>query len=181
MGKYVSNKKDMRFQSQDALIAVQRVIEDADLALHDKSRKMKDSPISEAVAGAVGVGLGAGIGFAGLYMGGVAGLSAAGITSGLAAAGALIGGGMVAGIAVLAAPAIILGGIGISLSSHIRNTRLREAKELVYKNAIAKQTAIVKALKEETDADKSRIEYLNGLNILLISAIKDLQHDLGIL
>lgn len=30
------------------------------------------------------------------------------------------------------------------------------------------------------DADKERIEYLNGLNILLQSAIKDLQHDLGI-
>ena len=181
MRKYVSSKKDMRFQSQDALNAVQRVIEDADLALHDKSRKMKDSPIGEALAGAVGVGLGAGIGFAGLYLGGsVVGLSAAGITSGLAAAGGLVGGGMVAGIGVLAAPAVILGGIGVGTASHIRNKRLREAKELVYKNAIAKQTAIVKALKEETDADKERIEYLNGLNILLQSAIKDLQHDLGI-
>ncbi len=181
MAKYVSSKKDMRFQSQDALNAVQRVIEDADLALHDKSRKMKDSPIGEALAGAVGVGLGAGIGFAGLYLGGsVVGLSAAGITSGLAAAGGLVGGGMVAGIGVLAAPAVILGGIGVGAASHIRNKRLREAKELVYKNAIAKQTAIVKALKEETDADKERIEYLNGLNILLQSAIKDLQHDLGI-
>ena len=181
MGKYVSSKKDMRFQSQDALNAVQRVIEDADLALHDKSRKMKDSPIGEALAGAVGVGLGAGIGFAGFYLGGsVVGLSAAGITSGLAAAGGLVGGGMVAGIGVLAAPAVILGGIGVGTASHIRNKRLREAKELVYKNAIAKQTAIVKALKEETDADKERIEYLNGLNILLQSAIKDLQHDLGI-
>lgn len=87
---------------------------------------------------------------------------------------------MVAGIGVLAAPAVILGGIGVGTASHIRNKRLREAKELVYKNAIAKQTAIVKALKEETDADKERIEYLNGLNILLQSAIKDLQHDLGI-
>ena len=181
MGKYVSSKKDMKFQSQDALNAVERVIEDADSALHDKSRKMKDSPIGEALAGAVGVGVGAGIGFAGLYLGGtVAGLSAAGITSGLAAAGGLVGGGMVAGIGVLAAPAVVLGGIGVGAASHIRNQRLREAKELVYNNAVAKQTAIVKALKEETDADKERIEYLNGLNILLQSAIKDLQHDLGI-
>lgn len=52
--------------------------------------------------------------------------------------------------------------------------------ELVYKNAIAKQNAILKALKEESNADKERIEYLNGLNILLQSAIKDLKHDLGI-
>ena len=134
-----------------------------------------------ALAGAVGVGVGAGIGFAGLYLGGsVVGLSAAGITSGLAAAGGLIGGGMVAGIAVLAAPAVALGGISMGVASHVRNKKLREAKELIYKNAIAKQTAIVKALKQETDADKERIDYLNGLNILLQAAIKDLKHDLGI-
>lgn len=181
MGEYIKNKKDMKFQSQDALKTVQSVIDDADKALNDKSRRMSDSPIGEALAGAVGVGVGAGIGFAGLYLGGsVAGLSAAGITSGLAAAGALVGGGMVAGIAVLAAPAVALGGIGMGVASHVRNKKLREAKELIYKNAIAKQTAIVKALKQETDADKERIDYLNGLNILLQAAIKDLKHDLGI-
>lgn len=59
-------------------------------------------------------------------------------------------------------------------------TRDSESKELLYKNAIAKQTAVLKALKEESDADKERIEYLNGLNILLQEAIKDLKHDLGI-
>ena len=45
---------------------------------------------------------------------------------------------------------------------------------------LQKQTAIIKALKEEKDADKQRIEYLNGLNVLLQAAIKDLQYDLGI-
>ena len=171
----------MKFQSQDALKTVQAVIDDADAALKDKSRRIEDSPIGEAVAGAVGVGIGAGIGFAGLYLGGsVVGLSAAGITSGLAAAGGLIGGGMVAGIAVLAAPAVVLGGAGIGVASHIKNKKLREAKELIYKNALAKQNAILKALKEESNDDKERIKYLNGLNILLQSAIKDLQYDLGI-
>ncbi len=180
MGEYITKKKDMKFQSQDALKTVQSVIDDADKALNDTSRKMSDSPIGEALAGAVGVGVGAGIGFAGLYLGGVTGLSAAGITSGLAAAGSLIGGGMVAGIGVLAAPAVALGGAGIGVASHIKNKKLREAKELVYKNAIAKQTAIVKALSQETDADKERIDYLNGLNTLLKAAIEDLRHDLGV-
>lgn len=181
MGEYITNKKDMKFQSQDALKTVQAVIDDADKALKDKSRRMEDSPIGETIAGAVGVGIGASIGFASLYFGGsVVGLSAAGITSGLAAAGGLIGGGMVAGIAVLTAPAIVLGGVGIGAASHVKNKKLREAKELVYKNALAKQTAIIKALKDEADADKERIDYLNGLNILLQAAIKDLQHDLGV-
>lgn len=181
MSGYVKSKKDMKFQNQEALKTVQRVIDDADLALNDKSRRMSDSPLSEALAGAVGVGVGAGIGFAALYLGGsVVGLSAAGITSGLAAAGALIGGGMTAGIAVLAAPAVALGGAAMGIASHNKNKKLREAKELVYKNAMAKQTAIVKALKAESDADKERIDYLNGLNIMLKAAIKDLQEDLGI-
>ena len=181
MGNYVTNKKDMKFQSQDALKTVQSVIDEADKALNDKSRKMTDSPIGEALAGAVGVGTGAAIGFAKLYLGGkVVGLSAAGITSGLAAAGSMIGGGMVAGIAVLAAPAVVLGGIGMGAASQINKKRLREAKQLVYKNAIAKQTAILKALREESNADKSRIEYLTGLNIMLQAAIRDLQHDLGV-
>lgn len=181
MGEYIKKKKEMKFQSQDALKTVQSVIDDADKALKDKSRRMKDSPIGEVVAGAIGVGVGAGIGFAGLYLGGsVVGLSGAGIMSGLAAAGGLIGGGAVAGIAVLAAPAVILGGAGIGVASHVKNQKLREAKELIYKNALAKQTAIIKALEEEKDADKERIDYLNGLNILLKSAIKDLKHDLGI-
>ena len=43
-----------------------------------------------------------------MYKRQVVGLSAAGITSGLAAAGALVGGGMAAGVAVLAAPVLSL-------------------------------------------------------------------------
>lgn len=180
MGEYVTKKKNMKYQSHDALKTVQSIIDDTDKALKDKSRGMKDSPLGEAVAGAIGVSAGAGIGFAGLYFGGTVGLSGSGIMSGLAAAGHIIGGGAVAGIGVLAAPAVILGGAGIGIASHIKNKKLREAKELVYKNALAKQTAILKALKEEQNADKERIEYLNGLNVLLQAAIKDLQHDLGI-
>ena len=181
MGEYVSSKKEMKFQSQDALKTVQSVIDDADKALNDKSRRIEDSPIGEVIVGTIGVGAGAGIGFAGLYLGGsVVGLSAAGITSGLAAAGGLIGGGMAAGIAVLAAPAVVLGGAGLGIASHMKNKKLREAKSLIYKNAIAKQTAILKALSEEKNADKDRIDYLTGLNVLLQAAIKDLQYDLGV-
>lgn len=81
MGDYITKKSDMKFRSMDALKTVQSVIDDADAVLKDKSRKIKDSPIGEAAAGAVGVG--AGIGFVGLYFGGtVTGLSAAGITVG---------------------------------------------------------------------------------------------------
>lgn len=82
-------------------------------------------------------------------MGGITGLSASGITSGLAAAGTFFGGGMVAGIAVLAAPAVILGGAGVGVASHRKHKRLHENKELLYKKALAKQKAILKELKKE--------------------------------
>lgn len=181
MSGYVKSKKDMKFQSQDALKTVQTVLDEVSVALDDKKRTIAQSAIPEVLAGALGAGAGGAISFAALYLGGsVIGLSAAGITSGLAAAGALIGGGMAAGVAVLAAPAAILGAAGVGAASHIKNKKLREAKVLCYKEAVKKQTAIIKALKEETNADKERIDYLNSLNILLQSAIRDLKHDLGI-
>ena len=60
-----------------------------------------------------------------------------------------------------------------------KNKKLKEAKELCYREAVRKQNAIIKALKNESDADKERIDYLNSLNTLLQSAIKDLEYDLG--
>ena len=41
------------------------------------------------------------------------------------------------------------------------------------------KAVIIQALKDETDADKERLEYLQSLNILLTQAVKELKHDLG--
>ncbi|OEG16534.1 hypothetical protein RV12_GL002751 [Enterococcus quebecensis] len=171
----------MKFQSFDSLKMVQDVIEDAALALEDTSRKLKDSPLTEVISGAIGIGIGTGIGFAGLWFGGsVVGVSAAGITSGLAAAGGILSGGMVAGIAVLATPAIVLGIGAVSISMKHKKKRLDRAKELLCQKALEKQAEINDALREEIEASKERIDYLLGLSILLESAIKDLKHDLGL-
>lgn len=181
MGEYVKKTKDMKFQNQKALCAVQDVLNEANEALNDTSRTINESTMPEVLAGALGATAGGAVSFAALYLGGsVVGLSAAGITSALAAAGSIVGGGMAAGIAVLAAPVAILGGVGVGAASHARHKKLKEAKELCYKEAVRKQNAIIKALKAEADADKERIDYLNSLNTLLQSAIKDLKYDLGI-
>lgn len=180
MGKYITNKKNMNFKNEQDLLRVQKIIEEADVALKDESRKINDSSMEEILCGTLSVGTGLGVSFSALYFGGITGLSAAGITSAIAAAGALVGGGMVAGLAVITSPILLSGGIGASIASKIKSKKLREAKELVYKNAIAKQNAIIVALKKERDADKERIDYLNSLVILLTAAIKDLGHDLGI-
>lgn len=181
MGEYIKNKKEMNFSSMDSLKPVQKVINEAAAALNDKNRTIANSAIPEVLAGAVGAGAGGAIGFAALYLGGpIVGLNAAGIAGGLAAAGALVGGGMAAGIAVLAAPAVLLAAGGVGLASRAKNRKLKEAKELCYKEAIKKQNAIIKALQNESRRDKERIDYLTSLNNLLKAAIRDLKYDLGI-
>ena len=85
-----------------------------------------------------------------------------------------------AGVFVLAAPIAVLGGVGVGVASHLKHKQLRQEKERLYKEALSKHDAIIKALKEEADADKERLDYLQSLNILLQRAIEDLQKDLGV-
>lgn len=186
MGEYVKNKKDMKFQSVEALQQVVNVMNEAAAALSDKRRTMRESAIPEVLAGALGAGVGAVGSFAALYGLGTVGLSAAGIMSGLAAAGggvsAVLGGAVsasVAGVFVLAAPMVVLAAGGVGLASHLKYKQLKQEKERLYQEAVKKQNAIIKALKDEKDADKDRIDYLTSLNILLQQAIRDLKTDLG--
>ena len=155
------------------------VVNDAAMALDDKSRTIKESAIPEALAGALGAGVGGVGSFMALYGLGFGGLSAAGITSGLAAAGSIVGGGMVAGVFVLAAPVAIAAGTGVAVASHLKNKQLGQEKERLYKEALAKRQAIIQALKDESDASAERIEYLQSLNILLERAVRDLKSDLA--
>lgn len=181
MGEYIKKKKEMKFQSVEALQQVVNVVNEAAAAVSDKSRTIRESAIPEVLMGALGAGIGGVGSFAALYgLGSVVGLSAAGITSGLAAAGSLVGGGMVAGVFVLAAPVAILAAGGVGLASHLKNKQLRQEKERLYKEALAKHQAIIKALKDEAEADKERLDYLQSLNILLARAIDDLKTDLGV-
>lgn len=180
-GHYVKKKKDMVYKSIDALQNPVNIVNDAAMALSDKKRTIRDSAIPELAAAAIGAGVGgAGSLFALYQLGAVVGFSAPGITSGLAAAGAIVGGGMVAGIFVLAAPVAGLAVGGAGIASHVKHKHLRNEKERLYKEALKKHQAIIKELKEEADAEKERLDYLQSLNILLQDVIKNLKKDLGI-
>lgn len=179
MASYITKKKDMRFQSVDSLQQVVNVVNEAAAALGDKSRTIRESAIPEVLAGALGAGIGGAGSFAALYGLGTVGLSAAGITSGLATAGTVIGGGMVAGVFVLALPAAAIAAGGVGVASHLKNKQLRQEKERLYKEALAKHQAIIQALKDEADATEERIDYLTRLNTLLERAVEDLGKDLG--
>lgn len=173
--------KDPIYKNSDALIPVAKLINEAGAAIDNPQRvSSEDAEINEALALAGGVGAGGAVGFAALYFAGVTGLSAAGITSGLAAAGALVGGGMAAGIGVIAAPAVLIG-VGAYAWAAQRNKRaLIESKEMLLQEVLKKHNGIIAELKKTADSNKERIDYLTKLNILLQAAVRDLQSDLAL-
>lgn len=175
----IISRKDMNYRSIESLERIERLCEETDLALDNKRNRRRSTPffIGFIIVGGVLVLC---LLFAYLLLVnlGTVGLSAAGITSALAAIG--LGGGMVGGIFVLgliiALPPIVAGSIFFA----IRELKFKVEKDSLYKEALKKQEAVVRALKEERDADSARIEYLNELNILLKRTIRELNEDRGV-
>ncbi len=174
------SKKNMIYKNIEALQPIVNVVNEAASAINDKTRTIGESAIPEVLAGALGAGMGGVVSFGALYGLGTVGLSAAGITSGLATAGTIVGGGMTAGIFVLAAPIAGLAAAGVGVATHLKNKQLKQEKERLYQEALRKHQAIIQSLKEETDADQKRLDYLQSLNIMLTKAIEDLRKDLNI-
>lgn len=168
------------YANLDALTPLANLVKEAGEALSDPTRvTSNDAALNETLAAVGGIGTGGAIGFAALYYGGVTGLSAAGITSGLATAGAIVGGGMAWGVAVIAAPAVVLG-IGAYAVVATRNKKkLLEQKELLLQEALRKQNGIIDELGKTSEKNRQRADYLAKLNTLLQAAIRDLQSDLG--
>lgn len=173
------SKKELNFKSINSLESVQRVLKDAGEALSNPESGMMESEIPEVLTGALGAGVGGGLSFAALYGLGTVGLSAAGMTSALAAAGALVGGGMAAGVFVLAAPVAALGGAGVWLAAKHNQKKLLQAKERMLQDAIRKRDAVVNELGNRVNMSEDRINRLTALNTLLQQAVKDLQSDLA--
>lgn len=173
--------KDPIYKNADSLIPVEKLVTEASAAISDTKRVASDDgDMNAALAAAGGIGTGGAIGFAALYYAGVTGLSAAGITSALAAAGALVGGGMAAGIAVLAAPAILLGVGGYAWAAQRNKKKLVEKKGMLLQEILRKHNAIIGQLKKTSEQNKERTDYLTRLNTLLQAAIADLKSDLAV-
>lgn len=75
MGSYVKKKKEMVFQSVDALQQVVNVVNEAAQAVNDKSKTISQSAIPEVLTGALGAGIGGVGSFFALYGLGTVGLS----------------------------------------------------------------------------------------------------------
>lgn len=171
--------KNKNFKTLDALQSIEKVLNEATEALGNKKRTIKDSAISEVLGGALGAGIG-GIGsFIALYALGTVGLSAAGVTSGIATAGAMAGGGMALGMLALSAPAVILAGAGIGMTTHLNKKRLFQEERRVYVEASRVLALLEKELKEPDEENEERRDYIRSLLILLEGMVKYLEEDLG--
>jgi len=121
--------------------------------------------MTEGLGALMGAGGGGAASFAALSTLGTAGLSGAGITSGLAAAGSLVGGGMVAGVGVLAAPIAILGIAGYSIFKHQKVKKQTAALQ----HAIAELYAVMEKLRENAERFKENIAGIKATIELLKS------------
>nr|WDS96444.1 hypothetical protein VW1_00016 [Enterobacter sp.] len=129
-----------------------------------KELENKYPGITEGAAALAGSGVGAAASFGALYALGTTGVSAAGITSGLATAGSIVGGGMVAGIGVLAAPVAVLGIGGYAIVKHRKNGKLKVALNLAIQKLFDVQERLManaEYFKAEIAVIKAHIDMLN--------------------
>jgi len=105
---------------------------------------------------------------------------AAAITSGLATAGSVIGGGMMTGIFVAAAPVAIFAVLGYRIISSRNAKILKQEKEALLQQAIQKHDKIIRELNAKVKKVEGRAEYLSALNVKLEEIITNLKRDLAI-
>jgi predicted transcriptional regulator len=87
---------------------------------------------------------------------------------------------MTAGVAVIAAPAVLIG-VGAYAWAAQRNKKLLiEKKEMLLQEVLKKHNTIISELNKTAEGNKDRINYLTRLNTLLQAAIQDLKSDLAI-
>lgn len=141
----------MKYKTEKDLQEVYCYIDEADLALKNKSRTTDDSQIAKQIANG---------------------------TAASRVAGEIAATGMLMPLAPIVLIGITAGVIGRFIKKKSEEEKMLKAKELAYKQAIAKQNAIIKALKEESNANKERIDYLVGINQLLQESIIELQKEL---
>jgi hypothetical protein len=85
---------------------------------------------------------------------------------------------MLAGIAVVAAPAVVLGVCGYAVVTYINSSRLDRERRALLQEAIRKQEAILREQKSENAANRERLDYLRALIVKLDEVISNLRGDL---
>jgi hypothetical protein len=168
------------YRTVDALIPVLKVLEDAGRALAEGSRRSFNLKLPPVIGAAAGTVAGGAAGLAGMTAGAATGASgAAAMTSGLAAAGSLIGGGMLVGMAVVAAPAVVFGVAGYAAIANHNHRKLVVQKQVILQEALRKQAAIQERLRADHDSLEAEVAHLQALLARLAEIIKNLRRDLN--
>lgn len=139
-----------------------------------------DKELKELIVAASGMGVGAATSFAALGALGISGYSAVGITTGLATAGGVVGGGMVAGIGVLAAPIAVLGVGGYAIAAKKKKKELLIEKKALLQEALRKQNIIIEKLNNRVKLAEEKAKELEVMNTILTGIINDLEGDIAI-
>jgi hypothetical protein len=167
------------YESLSALKPIQKLISEAGAAIGDRARTLASSDIPEIVGATVGVGAGGAAGAGILTATAASGTAgAAWLTSALAGAGHLVGGTMIAGIWVTAAPAVILAAAGVWAVGRHNKKRLIEAKEAFLQEALRKRDVLLRELHATNASNHERVDCLSRLVAQLQAAVENLQADL---
>ena len=94
--------------------------------------------------------------------------------------GMTVGGGMVAGIGVLAAPIAVLGVGGYALVANKKKKELLVEKKALLQEAIRKQNIIIDKLKNKVQLQEEKARELESMNIILTGIINDLKGDIAV-
>lgn len=174
-----NKKRENIFKDFESLKEIEDLLSKCDMAIDDKTCTVNTCKFPEKIGGIIGGSIGSVGSVALLYgMGSVTGLSAAGVSSGLVAVGGVIGGGMAVGATLLTMPVFVGAYAGSRLIKKRNENLLEQEKERLYVEAIKKQEAMIQEIKNESDAGKDRLSYLQGLNEMLIQVIRGLNKDL---
>jgi hypothetical protein len=129
----------MKYETIEDLKRVELELAEVDRMLDQEKNAEVVKAITEVAGVAAGGAAGGAGGIAAVYFAGLVGFSGAGITSGLAAIGALVGGGMLAGIALVAAAPVVLAGGGFFAARYLRNKKFNEARAKLREHAQARR------------------------------------------
>ena len=86
---------------------------------------------------------------------------------------------MVAGIGVLAAPALILGGGAYAVASKIKQKKLIQEKEMLIQRIILIHDRMMLKLEQDKDATEERLNHLKLIIDMLMGVKKDMESDLN--
>ena len=175
----INDPAETNYETLAALKPLRKLIVEAGVAINDKKRTLLQRDIPELLGAVGGAGAGAVAGAGILSAGAASGaVGAAALTSGLSTAGAIVGGGMLAGIGVVATPAVILGAAGVWAVGRRNKNKLFEAKEALLQEALRKRDALLHELHATNSANTERVDYLTSLVAQLSAAVVNLQADM---